>query len=262
MVWRRWYVALPLLVGTVVVALSVSNGIAPEYHATGSVILLGPTGPVSSGDPSQPQVQAGLDNPYAGSLGITATALQLAATSAETTSELRDAGLSVDYDISVPSRAPILNIVASADTPKKAVDTAHKLAEILGDRLQERETAVGVPADARIKVDVLRMSDQASTDVQGQRRTGLLVFALGVAISIAAAFAVDGIAAGLRRRKARADRRSEEVYDDPSTDGPRADHAPVDGRDRTDTARPPLALESASDDNGDSLKSTTTQRAI
>jgi hypothetical protein len=200
-VLRRWYVVVPLLIVTAVVTLSATNGIDPEYHASASMILLGPTGPAPTGDPADEDRVAGSGNPYAGSLSITATALQVAASGGKTSQDLAEAGLSTDYVITVPSRAPILNVLVDADSPDEAVATVQEAVRLVGVRLEELEAQVGVPAGDKIRVDVLRISDVGSTDYQARNRLRILLVVLGVILSVGAAVLVDSGAAKLRRRK-------------------------------------------------------------
>lgn len=190
---RRWYVAAPLLILTVVVALGASEGIAPEYRAKSDLLLLAPTTqPVEGGG-----VQSG--NPYlssAAGLATTAQALQLSALSGETTALLNAEGLSTNYQIGTGTRSPIISLEAVSDDAAIAGETVTRLTEILRERLDAREEAAAVSDDQRIQVDVLRQTGVGIADFQAQSRVRILILVLGGILSIGAAFAAEGLLRG------------------------------------------------------------------
>lgn len=238
---RQWRVLVPLLVLTVGAAVLASGGIAPEYSAQGSIVLIGPS--ETPGEPAQPAPEPGgvetpavvpsPVNPYLSfnsSLAVTAEVLSLRLTSAQTVVALADAGLATTFEVNLTPRSPILQVRATGDDPATVVATLDRLIEIAGAELELLQTTGGAPETQRAGVDVLSRSTAASADSSGAQRVRLLVLALGVAASVAIAYATEGLLARKRLRSSHRarDDRDEQVGDDDWDD--RAGHDDWDDR--------------------------------
>ena len=224
---RQWRVLVPLLVLTVGVAVFAGGGIAPEYSAQGSIVLIGPS--ETPGEPAQPAPEPGgvetpaVDpspvNPYLSfnsSLAVTAEVLSLRLPSAQTVVALADAGLATTFEVNLTPRSPILQVRTTGDDPATVVATLDRLIEIAGAELDLLQTTGGAPETQRAAVDVLSRSTAASADSSGAQRVRLLVLALGVAASVAIAYATEGLLARRRTRSSHRarDDRGDQVGDD------------------------------------------------
>ncbi len=208
---RQWRVLVPLLALSVGAAVFLSGSIAPEYSAQGSIVLIGPS--ETPGEPAQPPPEPGgvgtpaVDpspvNPYLSfnsSLAVTAEVLSLRLTSAQTVAALADAGLATTYEVNLTPRSPILQVRTIGDDPATVVATLDRLIEVAGAELDLLQATGGAPETQRAAVDVLSRSTAASADSSGAQRVRLLVLALGVAASVAVAYATEGLLAVRRSR--------------------------------------------------------------
>ena len=225
---RQWRVLVPLLVLTCGAAVFVSGGIAPEYSAQGSVVLIGPS--ETLGEPAQPAPEPGGAetpavvpspvNPYLSfnsSLATAAEVLSLRLTSAQAVGALADAGMATTYEVSLTPRSPILKLKATGGDATTVVATLDRLIEMAGQELEVMQTNGGAPETQRAALDVLSRSTAAAPDASGAQRVRLLVLALGVAASVAIAYATEGLLALRRSRssdRARGDRDEPVGHDD------------------------------------------------
>jgi hypothetical protein len=211
---RQWRVLVPLLALTFGAAVFVSGSIAPEYSASGSIVLIGPS--ETPGEPAQPPAEPGgvetpgvepsPVNPYLSfnsSLAITAEVLSLRLTSAQAVGALADAGLATTYEVNLTPRSPILQLTAKGDDATTVVATLDRLIEMAGGELEQLQSTGGAPETQRAAIDVLSRSNAAAPDASGAQRVRLLVLALGVAASVAVAYATEGLLALRRTRSAK-----------------------------------------------------------
>lgn len=197
---RRWYVFVPTSVIGVLMALAVSNGIDPEYRASGSLLLMVPSTQTAEDGSEVSQ------NPYlsfSASLATTAAALQLAILDGEASSTLAAENLATDFQVIVERRSPILRIEVVADDAMTPPATVARVSELLQNSLDRRQETAGVPPPDRIRFDVLQQTRIGVSDTKAQSRARILMVGLGVLAGVGAAFALEGVA---RARRARAEK--------------------------------------------------------
>ena len=229
-VMRRWYVALPVIIVSAVVITQVGTRVNAEYSAESSFVLVGH----STTRSDEGDAPSAFVNPYlsfSSSLSTTAQVLQLSVSSSEARRTVGEKGLATNYEVTVASRSPIVNVSVKADDPEVAVDTLDQVAQLLQDELDVRQDVIDAPADERIGLSVLSEGDAPTTQLGNQNRVRLIFAGVGIASAVAAAFLVEGIAAALGRRRRHAGvSLAGEPEPAPDEPGPVADLAGDDDR--------------------------------
>lgn len=186
---RRWAIVVPILVLSVIAALSLGGRVQPTYEATGSVLLVAPTfSPLAS------------ENVYiVTGLPTTAEAMTLAVNSSRVREEMAAAGNSPSYVVVAQRRTPIVTIDAEGDTAKQAVNTVNGMVKILARELERRQESSGAPKLARISVANLTPEVASSPVYDGARRLKVVILGAGTALAVLLALALEALAV-LRRR--------------------------------------------------------------
>jgi O-antigen/teichoic acid export membrane protein len=246
---RRWKVTVPLLFLTLVASLVLGATVSPDYEASTTLLLVGPSGPnATAGAPpvtappgdqgtelpappgaaaptettAAPPVTEPDSNPL---LTLNQSLISAARASLESINDdsvrksLREAGLSTTYEVTVAQKDPIMQIKVTAPEANTAVDTLGALQAALVDTLQKRQDDAGAPANTRIQVQTLAGTSEPHAIYGSRRRAQLVIVALGLALTAIAAFGVEG----LEQRRARvtaSQRRTRDVYTPAANDGP------------------------------------------
>jgi hypothetical protein len=203
---RRWYIAGPLLVLSLGLAVVMSGRVNPTYSTEASLLLVAlgdapvladPTATTVFGETLPP------NNPYLNFPSSLATVAQATGLSVQSDDERRNAadlGLEPGYEVGVEARSPLLYVRVSSGDSDVAVATMDHVVGLIESDLAQRQDAADAPDDARIEVEVLARSDQAAADQGGRSRVRLTVAGLGILVAIGAAVLFD--AAVTRRWRA------------------------------------------------------------
>lgn len=153
--------------------------------------------------------QQNTHNPYLEfdqSLQTTAQVVSETMSNDATRESLENKGLSTDYEVSVPydpTRTvllPVIDIVVTASTPEAAKQTSQALIDATQDELSRKQTESGAPRDSWIQA--FPSGNTKATPISGSKvRTFLIVFGLGTATAIMAAFVVDGYQQGSSKNR-------------------------------------------------------------
>lgn len=198
---RRWYILLPGILITGVLAAMVGQGIDPEYETSGAALLVQSPG------------EEFLGNPYAETSGP--SALQIIVSSSQTRARLAASGLDGDYELTVDNRTPIFRIAVTSATAETAVATGQAVIDELAVTLQAEQLARGVPESAMATIQVLDAPDAVLTVSSSRFRTLAVIGVVGIIVSLGLAIFFDDLMMLLRRRRPSPD-------GDPGTDeGPR-----------------------------------------
>jgi capsular polysaccharide biosynthesis protein len=184
---RRWYVTVPILALTAVLAVTMPARVEPTYQASGTVVLVEPAGNAAD---LNPIASAGLD--------ANANALATIATLPDAQADVGAAGLSTQY--SVESDGSVVVIEASGATPEEAAETVQFVEQLLTERLDRQQENVGAPVDSYLTVVPLIADPVAVPVYDDQRRVRILVVVAGVLLAALAAVAVEGLAVRRRTR--------------------------------------------------------------
>jgi capsular polysaccharide biosynthesis protein len=196
---RRWYVALPALVVSLLLAAMVFQSIPPKYQSTGSVVLLTPPkgASASSKDPAT--------NPllnFGGSLQITAQLVTQVLLSPETATQMAAAGGGTDYQVGdADTGGPFINVVATASSAAQAKHTVELLLQTARQDLIDRQTRLGAPKGSFIAVEDAVVPTDA-IQLNGNRLRGAAAaLALGLCASLASAFIIESILESRQQRR-------------------------------------------------------------
>ncbi|HEY1573245.1 MAG TPA: hypothetical protein VGG05_18025 [Pseudonocardiaceae bacterium] len=208
---RRWYVSVPVFVLSVVLAGGVFLAVPTQYESTGTIVLTPPTdGGIVAIDPKQ---ATGPGNPllgFEGSLTITTQLLiqslssptvqdQIAATGGVDTYQAGDGG----------TGGPFVVIIADAPTKVLAQRTVDLALKYAANELNARQRNLDAPPSTFIGTQVVVDPTPAETKLGGKVRFGGVALALGLVVSLGAAFAIESVMVGRRGR-----RKAEPVRDD------------------------------------------------
>jgi capsular polysaccharide biosynthesis protein len=223
---RRYYFSVPLLALGFVLAYTYTQNIKPEYHASASVLLVGPTAVVSK-DVPQPI------NPYASlGAGTVAAAVELDMTTTETLNEIRAAGNSTQFSVnnftaSTITLFPIISIATTADTPQRAVSTANQIVTIIQAHLAARQKPYVPAANQQITAQVISDARGASTDATSKKKARYVAIGVGLVGSIVLTLLGDAMLKARARRRRVWAVDSEGVMDEPAPQTPTQSRSPV-----------------------------------
>lgn len=194
---RRWYVFIPLLVVSGVVALSAELA-APEYSSEGVVQLVPPQQPVSADGEGIPEVQ----NPYL-SGDVATSLLRYTAGSSAVRQRVVEQGNSPDYTLAAESRSAFLLVSATATSAGQAVSTGNAVIEIVREQLAAVQADAGIPESSRITVEVIDEVDSATSSASSRIQQIVLIGGVGAVVSFLLTVLIDDLLI-LRRRRAAA----------------------------------------------------------
>jgi hypothetical protein len=199
---RRFYVTVPAIAIAVALAWTYAGSTKPEYHATASVVLIGPTAQVAK---DVPQVV----NPYA-ALGTAtiATALSIDASNSQSLTQIIQAGNATNFSVAENGRGPILDIIATSQAPQRAVSTATQLVSILQNTLADRQKPYAPNRANQITLQVLSPPGLAAKDTSAKKKAEAVSIGVALAIAIFLSLLIDAI---LRSRSRQRGRRSWEA---------------------------------------------------
>ncbi len=196
--FRRWYITVPICVLAVVGAYGAGTQMDPEYVASSVGIML----PIDeSGDQNIFGTFEEAENPWeaAGSVAtLRSVALVLRADTVR--SQIVDQGLAPTYSIEVEPRDPIVYIDVTDRNPDLALVTLDELILRLEDELDARQSQVQAPETRRFRVEILSQSEVPLPDHGNRTRVRIVVLLLGLVLAAVAGLVYDA----LGRREGRA----------------------------------------------------------
>jgi hypothetical protein len=225
-VFRRWYVFLPVFLITLVGAGAVFVSVPKVYTSTAVLMV---TGPVNGGAVAR---NAPKTNPMLGftqASRVTATLLVESLNTAGVADELGarpGSGTAVRVlngagNTELLDTGPYLQIVAETTTPLRAHELSTRMVEIADEHLLALQQAVGAPKNTYLTLSPAVSPTMPQADLTGRGRAAISALALGLMASLACAFAVESLAERRRRRRS--------AISDPPTS-----RAPSDARDLVD----------------------------
>ncbi|MEO1061367.1 MAG: hypothetical protein AAFZ07_08105, partial [Actinomycetota bacterium] len=148
--FRRWWVVVPLLALTAWCTVALTDEIPAEYEVSGAVLLVGPARPegviVDEGAQDNRLLQ------LSGSLGTVSQALGFTLDSERVRSDFADQGLLASYELGTDSRSPIMQFIVGGEDPDLAVATMDALMMFVEDELNRTQDELGTPLEDRIEV--------------------------------------------------------------------------------------------------------------
>lgn len=204
-VGRRWYVAVPILLVFVALAVIASGRVDAEYKAEASLVLLAPNQTPPDSENPEPQGY----NPWlaaCSSCEQIGQALSLTLESNDEKQVMQQAGWSPDYVIEPQTRSALVHLQASSRDPDDAVGTVDALIDRVAAELETLQADANAPQNQRITVSVLSQEDTATGNTAAASRVRLALLAAGFILAFLAAFAVEGGVYVLEQRRRRGGR--------------------------------------------------------
>lgn len=191
---RRWYVLIVGLIMTAGLAYGAYAATPPEYTARGLVLLL--PSEIAVGEAGNPFLAlGGLEQPA----GIVVAYFASASAQAEVEAESPTAQYLVAIDDS--TRGPVISVNVTDETAEGALATLSFLMERIPAQLERLQRDVDAPDEAIITSMPLTVDQEAKVDRSGTVRMVIAATAVGLLVTGAVAFALDGVL--LRRRQRR-----------------------------------------------------------
>ncbi|MET8312186.1 hypothetical protein [Micromonospora sp. NPDC005173] len=242
LLFRRWYVALPILLATILISALVGQSVKPDYRATGHVVLIPAPGPADS--TSKPAGKPRPKNPWL-DLGFNALcqAAILNVVNQKTLASLKDAGLSDSVLVQLDERSPIFIVEAVAETPTKATATVREVIKDLEADVEAQQNRYGVLAEDKIGTQTLTDGSDVETVTSKTKRALIVTVGVGLLLTAAGTISLDAL---LRRRRSQHAKRGDQK---PAQSDERREDAPANASSPRST--PPL---SDGDDREDSTR--------
>ncbi len=197
--FRRWYITLPICVLAALGAYGAGSQMDPEYVASGVGILL----PIDeSGQQSIFGLTEEAENPWeaAGAVAtLRSVALVLGADGVR--SQIVDQGLAPTYSIEVEPRDPIVYLDVTDRNPDLALVTLDEMVLRLEDELDSRQSQVQAPETRRFKLEILSQAEVPLPDYSNRTRVRIIVLLLGLVLAAAAGLVFDAWAVGRAERR-------------------------------------------------------------
>lgn len=251
---RRWYVLLLGLLITPVLCFGAFHAVGAKYEAKAMLLLLPPGATVPKA--GNPYLNLGSMQPVVGVLSDSMLSQQ-------TAQAVRDVSPTASYTVTPdPTTSGAVLIIDVKDTTAPGAAKVMKLlATMAPQQLRQLQADANTPSHGQITTDLVAQDTKPVASHKSQQRAGLLVGAMGVALTVLGAAFVDGFA--VRREQRRAARpsstRAGEVEANPPSAGRRTnaeaqvvDSVPVvDEPDMTRSVidAEPFAMDEANDES-------------
>ncbi|WP_250443488.1 hypothetical protein [Actinotalea sp. C106] len=194
---RRWYVALPIVVGAAVFGYTLAEDLPPVYVATSSAILTGPE--IVDGTEEGETVDV---NPYlqlGGSLTTTTQVLVVLMDSTPARFKYEELGLEPDYEVTRADAVMFFDVEGS--DPDNVVETANRLVELADTELADLQGEISSAPELRAQAVPLSVPQVADEDTGGGLTLMAVVGVVGLVLGVVAAVALDGVLLWRRRRR-------------------------------------------------------------
>lgn len=184
---RRWFVVIPALLITALIASNASERVDPTYtaSATGLVIVLNPA---ERGNPSTERA---------------AQAASVSVSSAETRDRVASAGLGGDYSVGVRNRTSLIDVSVETDDPQRSATTVQAVLDLLAEEFGRRPQIYGVPPGPVVGLELLAGPSVEGAAYEGRARIIAVVAAVGLVAAVVLAVLVDLLIRSLRKRRTR-----------------------------------------------------------
>ncbi|WP_434446160.1 hypothetical protein [Lentzea sp. E54] len=201
---RRWYIALPAVLLTGVLALSVYITVPTRYESSGVLVLTSPAAGGRYSEKTKPEDVVKV-NPllqFDGSLTTTAQILTQVLGDPKTAEELAGKGSTATYTANTgPVGGPLLFVSTEADSAESAEGLVGKVLEKTVNELAAQQKALNAPEQTFITAQILVQPTTASAKIGGKVRYVGAATVVLLLLTIASTFAADSIMLRAKRRK-------------------------------------------------------------
>ncbi|MCP2251131.1 hypothetical protein [Lentzea aerocolonigenes] len=201
---RRWYIALPAVLLTGVLALYVYITVPTRYESSGVLVLTSPAAGGKYSEKTKPEDVVRV-NPllqFDGSLTTTAQILTQVLGDPKTAEELAGKKSTATYTANTgPVGGPLLFISTEADSPEAAEGLVGKVLDKTVAELASQQKALNAPEQTFITAQILVKPTTASAKIGGKVRYVGAATVVLLLLTIASTFAADSIMLKAKRRK-------------------------------------------------------------
>jgi len=201
-IFRRWYVVVPLLILTAVGTMFAYSTGAAEYTAKGSMVLLAPAAAPEAVSPEGKAPSACETNPWCAGNNVSSlgnvTARGMSDPSVANPILDDYPGGSYEVELDPDNRSPIVTMSAVADSPQGALGLLREVRTQVQAELRRRQLDSGVSADGLIISNRVTMANQASVQSGVKLRAAAAAFGLGIAVTLGGAFLAESMAKSRR----------------------------------------------------------------
>ncbi len=200
LLFRRWYVAAPLLLLSLTATFLIGSSVKPDYIATSYVQLIPPTvvqkekvvnGVVKQDTtPRNPWLELGLN--------ALSRAGMLTVQDKTVLKQLDAAGMSENVLVTVDPQTPVITIEVVGETEAQATVTADEVYERLAANIGALQADYGAKKESFITARRLDRGDNIEESNAKVKRALIAVAAVGFLLTIALTIAVDAL---IRRRR-------------------------------------------------------------
>ena len=202
--FRRWYLTVPLLALTAFGAVHAAGGVAPTYTASSSGVFLQP--PINLPKDqiaTNPWVTAGLDT--------TAVAVVDSIQNPAAQSAVVSAGFSGEYTIQLAARSVLFTVYAPAPTRTEATATLDHVVQLMQQDLKVKQDQYKVPADQQVLIQMTSAPSLVTTR-NGLQRVIVAIAGIGLVVTFVLAISLDAfLTRRARRRRAVADEQDDDL---------------------------------------------------
>lgn len=171
---RRWYLTVPLAVGAVLLAMSVSSSVKPTFSAE-TQVLLAPQGAADS--TANPLLLATQSQLSAATQSVVFV-LESPASAAERQSDAPGA----DVEFSLIEEAPIVLVAVTADDSESVQQGTQAALDQLGSVLRSIEDPLGTTSGERI--ETVQLASPTVVEEAGDRRRVLVGVLIGALLGV------------------------------------------------------------------------------
>lgn len=209
LLFRRWYVATPLLVVTVLISGWTYSTVEPDYKAVSYVQLVPPPAPTTK--------DAQIRNPWIElGLGSLNTAATYATADSSFKVQLKQQGLSENVVIDTGYPAPIATVTVIATSKAQAVGTVDAVVKHFEETVKSLQEAYGVQQASLIVTRRLDTGQNLEETGGKVKRALIAVLGAGMLVTVGLTVGFDAVA----RRRARRRTGGPDDADDLSLDDP------------------------------------------
>lgn len=201
---RRWYIALPAVLLTGILALFVYISVPTRYESSGVLVLTSPAagGRYTANTKPEDVVRVNPLLQFDGSLTTTAQILTQVLGDPMTAEELAGKGSTSVYTANTgPVGGPLLFITTESDSAESAEGLVGKVLEKTVAELASQQKALNAPEQTFITAQILVKPTTASAKIGGKVRYVGAATVVLLLLTLASTFAADSIMLKAKRRK-------------------------------------------------------------
>ncbi|WP_446664587.1 hypothetical protein [Flexivirga sp. B27] len=191
---RRWYVVLIGLLITPALCFGATRLVGETYEAKAMLVLLPPGASIPKA--GNPYLNLGSMQPVVGVLSDSMLSQQ-------TARSVRDVSPTASFTVAPdPATSGAVLIIDVKDTTSAGAARVLKmLTSSAPQELEKLQDAAKTPAKGRITTDLVAQDTKPVASHKKQQRAGLLIAAMGIALTVLVAAFVDGFASRRSRRR-------------------------------------------------------------